>query len=120
MEIKLKQDSNFKVKNSSGTDIFTVSDAGAIGGNIGTVTSVRVQAGTGLSSSQSTAQTSTLNTTISIASGYNLPTTTQWNTCIKDVSLSGTTLTFTKNDNSTIVINLPSGGQASGGDPNIY
>ena len=44
----------------------------------GTVTSVRVQAGTGLSSSQSTAQTSTLNTTISIASGYKLPTTTEW------------------------------------------
>lgn len=44
----------------------------------GTVTSVRVQAGTGLSSSQNTAQTSTLNTTISIASGYKLPTTTEW------------------------------------------
>ena len=44
----------------------------------GTVTSVQVQAGTGLSSSQSTAQTSTLNTTISIASGYKLPTTTEW------------------------------------------
>lgn len=38
----------------------------------GTVTSVRVQAGTGLSSSQSTAQSTTLNTTISIASGYKL------------------------------------------------
>ena len=44
----------------------------------GTVTSVRVQAGTGLSSSQSSAQSSTLNTTISIASGYKLPTTTEW------------------------------------------
>lgn len=44
----------------------------------GTVTSVRVQAGTGLSSSQSTAQSSVLNTTISIASGYKLPTTTEW------------------------------------------
>lgn len=44
----------------------------------GTVTSVRVQAGTGLSSSQSTAQSSTLNTTISVASGYKLPTTTEW------------------------------------------
>lgn len=47
--------------------------------NTGTVTSVRVQAGTGLTSSQSTAQTGTLNTTISIASGYKLPTTTEWN-----------------------------------------
>lgn len=44
----------------------------------GTVTSVRVQAGTGLASSQSTAQSTTLNTTISIASGYKLPTTTEW------------------------------------------
>ena len=46
--------------------------------NQGTVTSVRVQAGTGLASSQSTAQTGTLDTTISIASGYKLPTTTEW------------------------------------------
>lgn len=45
----------------------------------GTVTSVQVQAGTGLSSSTSTAQNTTLNTTISIASGYKLPTTTEWN-----------------------------------------
>ena len=45
----------------------------------GTVTSVRVQAGTGLSSSTSTAQTTSLDTTISIASGYKLPTTTEWN-----------------------------------------
>jgi len=44
----------------------------------GTVTSVRVQAGTGLTSSTSTAQNTTLNTTISIASGYKLPTTTEW------------------------------------------
>ena len=44
----------------------------------GTVTSVRVQAGTGLSSSTSTAQNTTLNTTISIASGYKLPTTSEW------------------------------------------
>ena len=47
--------------------------------NAGTVTSVRVQAGTGLSSSVSTAQTGSLNTTISIASGYKLPTTDEWN-----------------------------------------
>lgn len=45
--------------------------------NTGTVKSVRVQAGTGLSSSTSSAQTSTLNTTISIASGYKLPTTAE-------------------------------------------
>lgn len=47
--------------------------------NEGTVKSVRVQAGTGLSSSTDTAQSTTLNTTISIASGYKLPTTTEWN-----------------------------------------
>lgn len=52
--------------------------SGILTSNIGTVKSVRVQAGTGLSSSQSTAQTTTLNTTISIASGYKLPTTTEW------------------------------------------
>ena len=48
--------------------------------NKGTVTSVRVQAGTGLSSSTSTAETSSLNTTISIADGYKLLTTTEYNT----------------------------------------
>ena len=46
--------------------------------NAGTVTSVRVQAGTGLESSTSTAQSTSLNTTISIASGYKLPTTSEW------------------------------------------
>ena len=46
--------------------------------NTGTVKSVQVQAGTGLSSSTSTAQNTTLSTTISIASGYKLPTTTEW------------------------------------------
>ena len=44
----------------------------------GTVGSVRVQAGTGLSSSVNTAQTSSLDTTIGIASGYKLPTTDEW------------------------------------------
>ena len=48
--------------------------------NTGTITSVRVQAGTGLSSSTSTAQTSILDTTISIADGYKLLTTTEYNT----------------------------------------
>lgn len=48
--------------------------------NVGTVTSVRVQAGTGLSSSTSTASTTTLDTTISIASGYKLLTTSEYNT----------------------------------------
>ena len=59
--------------------------------NAGTVTSVRVQAGTGLSSSVSTAQTGSLNTTISIASGYKLPTTTEWNSK-QDTLVSGTSI----------------------------
>lgn len=66
----------------SGNISLTASDVGALPDNTtipqGTVKSVRVQAGTGLSSSTSTAQTETLNTTISIASGYKLPTTTEW------------------------------------------
>ena len=48
--------------------------------NVGTVTSIRVQAGTGLSSSTSTASTTTLDTTISIADGYKLLTTSEYNT----------------------------------------
>ena len=47
--------------------------------NVGTVTSVRVQAGAGLISSQNTAQGVTLNTTISIDSNYKLPTNSEWN-----------------------------------------
>lgn len=47
--------------------------------NTGTVTSVQVQAGTGLTSSTSTAQTTTLNTTIGVDANYKLPTTTEWN-----------------------------------------
>jgi hypothetical protein len=46
--------------------------------NTGTVTSVRVQAGTGLTSSQSTAQSQTLDTTIGIDSNHKLPTNTEW------------------------------------------
>lgn len=47
--------------------------------NTGTVRSVQVQAGTGLTSSTSTAQNTTLSTTIGIDSNYKLPTTTEWN-----------------------------------------
>ena len=87
----------------------------------GTLTSARVQAGTGLSSSQSTAQSTTLDTTISIASGYKLPTTTEWNNCIKNVSISGNTLTITRNNNTTITIELPaSSGGGNGGSPSVY
>lgn len=67
----------------TGNISLSASDVGALPDSTtipqGTVKSVRVQAGTGLSSSTSTAQTETLNTTISIASGYKLPTTTEWN-----------------------------------------
>lgn len=59
-------------------DKYDASNPNGYTSNAGTVTSVRVQAGTGLSSSTSTAQSTSLNTTISIASGYKLPTTTEW------------------------------------------
>lgn len=31
----------------------------------------------------------------------------EWNNCIKNVSISGNTLTFTRNNNTTITIELP-------------
>lgn len=75
---------------------------------VGSVTSVRVQAGTGLSSSSSSAQTSTLNTTISIDSGYKLPTTTEWSSVIinpmtqpGDIIIGGTSGAPTKLTNPT-------------------
>lgn len=87
--------------------------------NTGTVTSVRVQAGAGLVSSQSTAQTSTLNTTISIDSGYKLPTTSEWNSkadvsaipTVNDATLTiqqnGTNInTFTANSSSNKTANI--------------
>ena len=80
-----KTPDEFQAKLISATNIKTVNSNSLLGsGNIsvGTVKSVRVQAGTGLASSTSTAQTTTLNTTISIASGYKLPTTAQWNSVL--------------------------------------
>lgn len=69
--------------------------------NKGTVTSVRVQAGTGLSSSTSTAQTGTLNTTISVASGYKLPTTEEWNSKgTSNLTLGTTSTTAAKGDHN--------------------
>lgn len=72
----LVYDSNNKIQRATAANARAIIGAGT--GN-GTVTSVRVQAGTGLSSSTSTAQSGSLDTTISIASGYKLPTTTEWN-----------------------------------------
>lgn len=72
----LVYDSNNKIQRATAANARAIIGAGT--GN-GTVTSVRVQAGTGLSSSTSTAQSSSLDTIISIASGYKLPTTTEWN-----------------------------------------
>ena len=69
--------------------------------NKGTVTSVRVQAGTGLSSSTSSAQTSSLNTTISIADGYKLLTTTEYNTLNDNRSLLHHDLAKTIEDTTT-------------------
>lgn len=74
--------------------------------NAGTVTSVRVQAGTGLSSSVSTAQTGSLNTTISIADGYKLPTTTEWNakgTSNLTIGTTGTTAAAGNHTHTTTI-----------------
>lgn len=57
------------------------------------VTSVRVQTGAGLSSSVSTAQTSSLDTTISIASDHKLPTRTEWDSKANSSAL-GTQVTY--------------------------
>lgn len=84
-------------------------------GGTGTVTSVRVQAGTGLTSSTSTAQTTSLDTTINIASGYKLPTTTEWDNVVTlndTQNLTNKTLTnpiITGSDTSPSVITDPAG-----------
>lgn len=61
------------------------------------VTSVRVQTGTGLTSSVNTAQTSSLDTTISIASDYKLPTRTEWDSKANSSAL-GTQVTYSYAD----------------------
>ena len=76
--LKSESDPVFSASAAAGIKASDITNWNGKTSNKGTVTSVRVQAGTGLSSSQNTAQTSTLNTTISIASGYKLPTTTEW------------------------------------------
>lgn len=67
------------------------------------VTSVRVQAGKGLSSSVSAAQTSTLDTTISIASGYKLPKTSEWNAKANASDL-GTQVTYTFSNGTLSIV----------------
>ena len=61
------------------TDTADLTNSAGFTTNTGTVTSVRVQAGSGLESSTNTAQTTALDTTISIATGYKLPTMNEWN-----------------------------------------
>lgn len=84
------QDTTYSAATTSAAGLMSAADKTKLNGiatgataNKGTVTSVRVQAGTGLSSSVSTAQTGSLNTTISIASGYKLPTSTEWSDVMK-------------------------------------
>lgn len=67
-----------QVTNALGYTPYNSTNPNGYTSNTGTVTSVQVQAGTGLSSSQSSAQTGTLNTTISVAGGYKLPTEIEW------------------------------------------
>ena len=70
--------SPFATKSEIPTKISDLQNDSGFTSNTGTVTSVRVQAGTGLTSSQSTAQSQTLDTTIGIDSGYKLPTNVEW------------------------------------------
>ena len=91
----------------------------------GSVTSVQVQAGTGLNSSQSTAQTSTLNTTISIASGYKLLTTNEFNATISNIQVSGSDLIITRSDGTFYSVSLPAStveiiNTGSNGSPSMY
>lgn len=86
---------------ADGYKLLTTSEYDTLNAKQGTVTSVRVQAGTGLSSSTSTAQTSTLDTTISIADGYKLLTTTEYNTLNDNRSLLHHDLAKTIEDTTT-------------------
>ena len=86
--IKLRTDATLTIPSKSGTIALTsdiptsnnqlTNDAGYTS-NTGTVTSVTIKAGTGLTSSSTNAITSSGERTISIASGYKLPTTDEWN-----------------------------------------
>lgn len=110
--------SNFTgyTSNNKLTTDYIQNDAGWTS-NIGTVTSVRVQAGTGLSSSQSTAQSTTLNTTISIASGYKLPTTTEWNAkqdALPTYDSTKANYVLSVDSSGNLVWKAPYGGEASG------
>lgn len=58
--------------------------------NTDEVTSVKVDTGTGLTSSTPTAQTGAVSTTIGIASGYKLPTTTEWGNKLDKVTTTTT------------------------------
>lgn len=74
----LNQSSNKTINISVPTKTSDLQNDSGFTTNTGTVTSVQVQAGTGLTSSQSSAQTTTLSTTIEIDSGYKLPTTAEF------------------------------------------
>ena len=74
----LNQSSNKTIDISVPTKTSDLQNDSGFTTNTGTVTSVQVQAGTGLTSSQSSAQTTTLSTTIEIDSGYKLPTTAEF------------------------------------------
>lgn len=105
-------DAQYEQAVKSADELYLTPDTGGGGGGgSGTVTSVRVQAGTGLTSSQSTAQTQVLNTTISVASGYKLPTTTEWGNKQDALpSQSGNNGKFLTTDGSTMSWATVSGG----------
>ena len=79
--------------------------------NTDEVTSVKVDTGTGLSSSTPTAQTGAVSTTISIASGYKLPTTTEWgNKLDKQAGTTTYNQAYVKNaDGTQAMVNVSTG-----------
>lgn len=80
--------------------------------NAGTVTSVQVQAGTGLSSSVNTSQSVSLSTTISIASTHKLPTTDEWNNKANTSALNSY-LSKTTGDLQTVASAVTFGGNVT-------
>lgn len=80
--------------------------------NTGTVTSITIQTGTGLTGGSSTASTTTGSWTIGIDSSYKLPTTSEWNS---KSSVSGVNdgTNWTSITINGVTKNIPSGGSGS-------
>ena len=83
--------------------------------NKGTVTSVTINTGTGLASSSTSAITTSGTRTISIASGYKLPTTTEWGNVISKSATMITDATTTGTAAAWIFLGGGASGWANGG-----